>query len=73
MLVKIWAWLTGGELVWLKDHDGEVSLSIAQTDPWGEKIAYRYWLSKVRLVVLLADGKVAKGAGYVELWKPYNA
>lgn len=39
MIMQIWARTTGGELVWLKDHSGEVNISIARIDPWGDKVA----------------------------------
>lgn len=69
MLIKrLWCWLTGGELVWLRDFDGEATLSIAYVNPWGERIAKRL-LSNV---VLNDDGST-RGASYVKQWKPYKS
>lgn len=70
MIKRIWAWITGGELVWLRDHDKTVTLSIAYTDPWGDKIAKRYWPNSIRTVVLRPDGTV--DGTYVVEWKPYK-
>lgn len=72
MIKCIWAWLTGGELVWLRDYDGTVTLTIARVDPWGYKTAERYWPYKIRTVTLEADGTVSNNS-YVELWKPYKS
>jgi hypothetical protein len=70
MIKRIWCWITGGELVWLRDFDGDVTLSIAYTNAWGEKFAKRWWPTNIRIVRLLDDGKVI--GGYVEDWKPAN-
>lgn len=71
MIKRIWCWLTGGELVWLKDHDGEVTLAIARVNAWGERTAERHWPMKIRTVRLLEDGTVDRGE-YVKFWKPAN-
>lgn len=71
MIKRIWCWITGGELVWLRDFDGEVTLSIAYTNPWGEKCAKRWWPTSIRTVRRLDGGKV--DGGFVEGWKPANA
>jgi hypothetical protein len=67
MVKWLWAKLTGGKLVWLRDMDGEVTLSIARRDPWGDLSAKRYWPSHIRTVRLLPDGKV--DGRYVKEWK----
>lgn len=72
MIKRIWAWLAGGELVWLRDLDGTVTLTIARIDPWGCKTAKRYWPGNTRTVTLEADGTVSNGA-YVKLWKQYKS
>lgn len=68
LLMYIWAELSGGELIWLKDHDNEVTLSIARQDPWGIMTAKRYWPLNMRTVVLLPDGTIDNGS-YVRFWK----
>lgn len=65
----IWTKIFGGELIWLKDHDNEVSLSIAKRDPWGVLTAERCWPFNIRTVILLPDGTVS-GSCYVNFWKP---
>ncbi len=70
MVKWLWAKLTGGKLVWLRDVDGEVTLSIARRDPWGDLSAKRYWPFHIRTVRLLPDGKVAEHRQGVTL---YNA
>ena len=47
----IWTKIFGGELVWLKDHDNEISLSIAKLDPWGDLTAERCWPFNIRTVI----------------------
>ena len=68
MLMRLWSFLTRGELVWLRDNDGELTLSIARTNPWGERVAKRYWPFRIRDVILRDDGTV--DGGYVKFWKP---
>lgn len=69
MLKRLWAFATGGRLVWLRDHDGEVTLTVAQKDPWGDWYAKRWWpWSNLGYVQLLPNGKT-RGATYVEDWK----
>lgn len=69
MIIKrICAFLTGGELVWLKDHDGQVTSAIAYVNPWGEKTAERHWPFKIHTVRLFDDGTV--DGSYVRFWKP---
>lgn len=67
MIKRIWAFLTGGRLVWLKDVDGEVTLAIAYTDAWGELIAERHFPWSILKVRLLPDGTV--DGCYVKAWK----
>lgn len=69
--LRINAWFTNGEPVWLQDHDGEVVASIARRDPWGEVYAYRWWDIKTRRVTLNPDGTCSNG-GYVKRWKRVN-
>lgn len=68
MIIRLWAFLTRRRLVWLRDHDGDVTLSIATIDPWGDMVAERHWPYKIRSVRLLPDGKVAPDC-YVKEWK----
>lgn len=66
MIKELWAKLTGGKLVWLRDLDGEVTLAIARRDPWGDMRAERWWPFRIRCVRLLPGGKV--DGGYVTDW-----
>jgi len=73
MLLKwLWAKLTGGKLVWLRDHDGETTLAIARRDPWGDLFAERHWPFSIKLVRLADDGTVTEHSGrtcYVRQWR----
>lgn len=67
MIKRIWALLTRGRLVWLRYRDGEVTLSIARADPWGNLTAELWWPYSIRTVRLLDGGRV--DGGYVKEWK----
>jgi hypothetical protein len=69
VIMKIWACLTGGKLVWLQDNDGEVTLAIARTNPFGGMMAERYWPFHIRTVQLNDDGTAN---GYINQWKFYR-
>lgn len=70
---KLIAWILGWQVVWLRDHDGEVVRRLAQPCPFGGLIAYRMSrLFRISKVSLLPDGRV-KGAFYVEEWRPDSA
>ena len=66
-LKRLWARLTGGQVVWLRDHDHEVCTRIARNTPFG-LMAWRHGLG-VQQVFLLPDGKT-RGCCYVVAWKP---
>lgn len=67
MIIRFWAWLTNGKLVWLQDFDGEVTLSIARPNPFGGMVAERHWPFNIRKVYLLPNGDVI--GSYVRKWK----
>lgn len=67
IIMILWAKLTGSKLVWLKDLDGEVALSIAYQDTFGDVYAKRWWPFNIRTVQLLDNGKIENGY-YVERW-----
>ena len=62
--IRLYARIHGMAAVWLLDHDGEVSWSLASRSPWGDLIAKRI----DRTITLLDNGKVA-GESYVLRWK----
>ncbi len=66
-LAIIWAFITGQEVVYLRDSDGDVTLTFAYFDPFGTLKAKRYWPWNLRNVELGADGKVINGS-YVKEW-----
>lgn len=66
MIKALWAKVTGGKLVWLRDHDGTITLAIARRDPWGDMRAERWWPFPIRSVRLMEGGKVA--GAYVQDW-----
>lgn len=68
---KLWARLTGGTVVWLRDFDGEIILSVARRDPFGNLRADRWWPFSLYKVILHDDGSVTKPGGrssYVKEW-----
>jgi hypothetical protein len=67
MLMRLWAFLTGQKLVYLKDVDGELTLTVAKRTSFGY-VAKRYWPFHVRDVILLDGGKVENGS-YVHEWR----
>ena len=69
-LKRLAAFLLRRELVWLQDHDGEVTLKLAWRNPFG-LFCYRH-TPQVGMCVLHPDGTVG-GLSYVHAWKPYNA
>jgi len=67
MIKRIWAFITGQKLVWLKDFDGTITLSINQKDGFGS-YAKRHWPYNIKNVRLLPGGKIGNGS-YVTAWK----
>lgn len=68
IIKRIWAFLTVGKLVWLKDHDDQVTLSISRIDPFGRRYAKRWWPTDFKNVTLLDGGKIKEDC-YVKEWK----
>ena len=62
-MLKIWARLTGQKVVYLRDHDGEINVSLSYKTPFG-------WVAKRfgKNVFLVPDG-TAECVSYVEEWK----
>jgi hypothetical protein len=60
---EIWAFLTGQKVVFLKDHDGKVTKTVAYKTPFGY-VAKRQWPFSFSNATLLDDGTV-----YVRSWK----
>lgn len=65
MFKKIWAFLTGGKVVWLEDFDGEVTRTIAYQIGKGKMQARL--MSSVRKATLESDGSVSYPS-YVKKW-----
>ena len=65
MFKKIWAYLTGGEVVWLEDFDGELTRTIAYRIGKGKMQATR--MIFVRKATLESDGSVSFPS-YVKKW-----
>ena len=64
MLKTIWAFLTGGKVVWLQDYNGELTRTIAYKAGFGKMQARRMMFIKV---TLNEDGTVS-GKSYVHYW-----
>ncbi len=65
MLKTIWAFLTGGKVVWLQDYDGELTRTIAYKAGFGKMQARRMMFTGK--VTLNEDGTVS-GKPYVHYW-----
>lgn len=63
VLLRLWAKLTGQKVVFLLDHDGEITVSLANKTPFG-------WIARRngRAVLLQEDG-TTKGVCYTKQWK----
>ena len=57
MILFLWATLTRGRPVYLKDRENQLYLTIARNDAWGDLRAEIYWPWNIRSVRLLKDGK----------------
>ena len=66
-MFELWAALTRQKVVYLKDHDGEITKTVAKKTPFGY-VAKRMWPFNTRNVLLLPDGSVENG-GYVHEWR----
>jgi len=64
---EIWAFLTRQKVVYLIDHDGEVTKTVATKTPFGY-VAKRQWPFNFRTVLLEPYGTVRNGF-YVVGWK----
>ena len=65
MLKTIWAFLTGGKVVWLKDYDGKLTRTIAYKAGFGKMHAMRMMFTMK--VTLNEDGTVS-GQSFVHYW-----
>ena len=65
---EIWAFLTRQVVVYLLDHDGNVTKTVAKRTPFG-LVAKRQWPTNIRNVLLLQNGEVSNGC-YVARWLP---
>ena len=65
MLKTIWAFLTGGKVVWLQDYDGVLTRTIAYKAGFGKMQARR--MIFIEKVILNEDGTVS-GKSFVHYW-----
>ena len=65
MLKTIWAFLTGGKVVWLQDYNGKLTRTIAYKAGFGKMQARRMMFTGK--VTLNEDGTVS-GKSYVDYW-----
>lgn len=68
-MVYIAAFFLRGEVVWIKDFEGEVKRTIAYTTPLGRWCRV-FWATGIGHCVLLDDGTVDKSSSssYVKVW-----
>ena len=71
VLVRLFAWLRGGEVVWILDHEGQARVTIAQMDAFGRAWCPVYWFTKVGRCQLNPDGTVdpRSQSSYVKRWR----
>lgn len=71
LLIRLFAWLRGGDVVWIQDHQGKVLASIAQMDAFGGAWCPVFWFSGVGRCQLLPDGTVdpRSESSYVKRWR----
>lgn len=65
-MIRLWAFITRRPLIWLLNGSGEMDLSIMEDNPFGWKLAQRYWPYKIHTCHLLPDGTVVNS--YVARW-----
>jgi hypothetical protein len=68
--IRLFAWLRGGEVVWIIDFQGDVKASIAQVNAFGGAWCHVYWFNKIGRCQLNPDGKVDRRSEsfYVHEW-----
>lgn len=71
LLVRLFAWLRGGEVVWILDFQGRARVTIAQMDAFGGAWCPVYWFTKTGRCQLKADGTVDQRSesSYVKQWR----
>ena len=68
MLERLVALITRRKLVWLQDHDGDLTLSIEMRHPFGGNYALRYWpYASISTPVILNDDGTCEHP-YVTKW-----
>ena len=71
IILKIFAFILGGNVVALQDFQGESSLSISFVDPFDIRYCRAYFLTGVGHCVLLDGGKVSEEceSSYIKTWR----
>jgi len=71
LLVRIYAFLTGGEVIWIKDFQGKVRSTVAYMNGFGSPWCHVYWFTKAGHCVLRANGTVdpRSQSFHVDYWK----
>lgn len=70
-LLRFWALLFGGEVVFLEDHQGEIYQTIARRTPFNTLVCPVFFFTKVGKCVLLEGGEVDRKSPshYIRRWK----
>ena len=68
IFIRFWAFLTRQELIYLKDFDGKLTLTLARKNHKG-MIAKRWWPTNTNNVSCLDGGEVADKWNYVVGWE----
>lgn len=71
LMVRLFAFLRGGEVVWIQDFQGRTLASIAYVDAFGGAWCPVYWFWRVGRCQLLEDGTVdpRSESSYVKRWR----
>jgi hypothetical protein len=70
-MIWLFAFLLGGRVGWIKDHQGEVYKTTIYTDAWGGRWCRVFWFKAIGHCVLLDNGTVdpKSDSSYVREWK----
>lgn len=69
--IRIVAWWRGGRVIWCKDFQDEVKLTVAVSTPFGLHAPVFYG-SNVGGFTLKPDGSCGGSSSYIKEWRPYD-
>ena len=71
MIIKFFAWITGGTVIYLQDIDKRYYKTISYISPFGDVWCHVYWWTKTGHAILLENGEISKESEscYITKWK----